>query len=53
MDKLFSDPRVLITPHIAGYSKQSFKKMSEVILSKLKLGDPEPPEIPDIDWTAP
>ncbi|MFN5225348.1 MAG: NAD(P)-dependent oxidoreductase [Bacteroidota bacterium] len=50
MEKLFSDPRVLITPHIAGYSKESFKKMSEVILSKLKLGDPEPPESPDIDW---
>lgn len=49
LDKLLSDPRVLITPHIAGYSKESFRKMSEVILSKLKLGDPAPPQIPGLD----
>lgn len=49
LDKLLSDPRVLITPHIAGYSKESFRKLSEFILSKLKLGDPAPPEIFNLD----
>ena len=35
---LLSHQRVLITPHIAGYSRQAFRKMSEVILQKLGIG---------------
>ncbi|MEI8109702.1 MAG: NAD(P)-dependent oxidoreductase [Chitinophagia bacterium] len=35
---LLGHNRVLITPHIAGYSKQAFRKMSEVILQKLGMG---------------
>ena len=30
-----NDPRVLITPHIAGWSQQSFPKMGEVLLRKI------------------
>ncbi|MEQ1553144.1 MAG: NAD(P)-dependent oxidoreductase [Ferruginibacter sp.] len=33
---LLNDSRVLITPHIAGYSNEAFYKMSAVILEKLK-----------------
>lgn len=50
LDQLLADPRIIITPHIAGYSKESFRKMAEVILSKLKLGEPTPPSIPDVKW---
>ncbi len=34
---LISHPQVVITPHIAGYSKEALKNMAEILLSKLKL----------------
>jgi len=34
---LLQHKRVLITPHIAGYSQEAFRKMSEVIIRKLGL----------------
>ncbi len=37
LDKLIRHPRVVITPHIAGYTHEAFLKMSEVLLKKLKL----------------
>jgi D-3-phosphoglycerate dehydrogenase / 2-oxoglutarate reductase len=36
LDILLADERVLITPHIAGYSHEAFYKMSEVIINKLR-----------------
>jgi D-3-phosphoglycerate dehydrogenase / 2-oxoglutarate reductase len=36
LDILLADARVLITPHIAGYSHEAFYKMSEVIINKLR-----------------
>jgi D-3-phosphoglycerate dehydrogenase / 2-oxoglutarate reductase len=36
LDFLLAHPKVLITPHIAGYSHQAFFKMSEVLVSKLE-----------------
>jgi D-3-phosphoglycerate dehydrogenase / 2-oxoglutarate reductase len=36
LDYLLQHDKVLITPHIAGYSNEAFLKMSEVILKKLK-----------------
>jgi D-3-phosphoglycerate dehydrogenase len=37
MDFLLADPRVIITPHIAGYSYEAFLGMSKILLEKLGL----------------
>ena len=34
---LANHPRVVITPHIAGYTHEAFLKMSEILIKKLKL----------------
>jgi D-3-phosphoglycerate dehydrogenase len=37
LNKLCANPGVLLTPHIAGYSQESFLRMSTVLLKKLGL----------------
>lgn len=37
MNYLTTQPNILITPHIAGYSKEAFYKMSRVIIEKLEI----------------
>ena len=38
LSQLSGHPRVILTPHIAGYSQESFLRMATVLLQKLGLG---------------
>ncbi len=38
LQRLMQRPDVELTPHIAGYSRESFERMSKVLLDKLKEG---------------
>jgi D-3-phosphoglycerate dehydrogenase len=37
LEALLADPRVLITPHIAGYSHEAFEGMARILLQKLNI----------------
>jgi D-3-phosphoglycerate dehydrogenase / 2-oxoglutarate reductase len=37
INRLLADPRVLITPHIAGYSHEAFEAMARILLEKLEI----------------
>ncbi|MGZ3861333.1 MAG: NAD(P)-dependent oxidoreductase [Flavisolibacter sp.] len=36
LDFLAGSPQVILTPHIAGYSKEAYKRMPEVLIAKLR-----------------
>jgi D-3-phosphoglycerate dehydrogenase len=40
-ERLIHDRRIVLTPHIAGYTRESPRKMAMVILEKLGLASPE------------
>jgi D-3-phosphoglycerate dehydrogenase len=40
-ERLIHDRRIVLTPHIAGYTRESPRKMAMVILEKLGLTSPE------------